>query len=349
MFLYDDAVSDGFLTTLSRQKISFQKNNVKSLKKCQSKWKTYMGIDSSLRMYIDKYLKVVSKDLGVYCSTYYYKSKKSEAYYITITIDTVKRKLRLANHDTVDSSHFDENVWISDFKSMKAVYKCILRFIDSCIIEWRSRVTIDNFETYFNLALKKKQEYDTNLKIKESTELTLEEYNNQLKDKLLQHKNYSDAIDYLKEIIELISRQHIEHIEKLLNSAIKTIFYDKNYSIKMEISEMRNTNSLNIYLVESTDEGEITTDIKNNGFGIQGVVGFILQVYFIMYHKLEPILIMDEAMSNLSSQYIPYFKELIDAMAKQYNFTFVLVAHDPRYVDIADYKYEVKNGEVRKV
>ena len=141
----------------------------------------------------------------------------------------------------------------------------------------------------------------------------------------------------------------IEHIEKLLNSAVKTIFYDKDYSIKLEIAEFRNSNCLNILLIENTDEGEIVTDIKNNGFGIQSIVGFILQVYFIMYHKLEPILFMDEAMSNLSSQYIPYFKELINALANQYNFHFVLVAHDVRFIDIADYKYEVKDGEVRKV
>ena len=135
----------------------------------------------------------------------------------------------------------------------------------------------------------------------------------------------------------------------MLDSAVKTIFYDKNYSIKLEISEFRNGNCLNILLKEDTDEGEIITDIKNNGFGIQGVIGFVLQVYFIMYHKLAPILVMDEAMSTLSSQYLSYFKELVDALSKQYNFNFVLVAHDPRFIDIADYKYEVKDGEVREV
>lgn len=210
-------------------------------------------------------------------------------------------------------------------------------------------MTIDNFETYFNLALAKKQEYDTMLNILNESYSQKQEYEDKLKDILDKHKIYEDAIGYLKEIIELISRQHIDHIEKLLNSAISTIFFDKNYSIKMEVSEFRNNNALNIYLVETTDEGEIITDIKNNGFGIQSIVGFVLQVYFILYHKLYPILIMDEAMSNLSQQYIPYFKELVDLLSNTYNFRFVLVAHDPRFIDIADYKYEVRNGEVTEV
>ena len=308
-----------------------------------------MSKDSNLRLYISSYLKAAEKDLKTELKDYWYKSRKSEAWYFTLNINGSKTKLRIANHDTVDEADFDDCIWLSDYGSMKGVYKGILRFIDKCILEWRNRVTIDNFEKFYNLALKKRQEYETTKQIKERAENQRLEYENQLKSLLNKHKNYEDAIDYLKEIIELISRQHIEHIEKLLDSAVKTIFYDKNYSIKLEISEFRNGNCLNILLKEDTDEGEIITDIKNNGFGIQGVIGFVLQVYFIMYHKLAPILVMDEAMSTLSSQYLSYFKELVDALSKQYNFNFVLVAHDPRFIDIADYKYEVKDGEVREV
>lgn len=349
MFLYEDNLSESHFRTLARQKISFKKNNIHSLKQYQQKFKKYMGKDSNIRLFTHMYLEKAEKDLNVVILDYWYKSKKSEAWYLTIKIGEQNKKLRIANHDTVDNTNFDECIWLSEYKSMKGVYRGILKFIDNCIIEWRSRVTVDNFDTYFNLALKKRQEYDTTLQIKEKAENQKKEYEELLKSLLDKHKIYEDAIGYLKEIIELISRQHIEHIEKLLDSAVKTIFYDKNYSIKLEISEFRNGNCLNIYLIETTDEGEVVTDIKNNGFGIQGIVGFVLQVYFIMYHKLSPILVMDEAMSTLSQQYVPYFKELIDALVEQYNFNFILIAHDPRFIDIADYKYEVKDGEVTKV
>lgn len=305
-----------------------------------------MNKESTLRAYTRSYLNKAEKDLGVEITDFWYKSRKSEAWYLTITIGSEKTKLRIANHDTIDKTHFDEEIQISEYASMKGVYKGILRFIDKCIVEWRSRVTIDNFDTYFNLALKKRQEYETTVKMKEKSEALKQDYTQQLKDLLDKHKIYADAIEYLKEIIEMLSRKHIEHIEKLLDSAVKTIFYDKSYSIKLEISEFKNGNTLSILLVETTDEGDIVTDIKNNGFGIQGIVGFVLQVYFIIYHKLSPILFMDEAMSTLSSQYLPYFKELVDALVKEYNFTFVLVCHDPRFISIADYKYEIRDGEI---
>ena len=174
--------------------------------------------------------------------------------------------------------------------------KQVINYIDNCTIEWRNRLSIDNFDSYFNIALSKKQEYETMIKMRDNSLALKKEYEVKLKDLLEMHRNYEDAINYLKEIIELLSRQHIEHLEKLLNSAVKTIFYDKNYEIKMEISEFRNSNSLNIYLIEYKDDEEIKTDIKSNGFGLQCIVGFILQVYFILYHKLSPVLFMDEAL-----------------------------------------------------
>lgn len=349
MHLYESTINSSNLRALSRQKLSFKKNSTKSLLKNKIKWMKYMSSDSVLISMVRKYVNTSSKREHTNCSFNFIKSKISEAYYFTYNIENNSTKLRIANHDTRDDSNFDEQLWLHECPSMKSVYKGIINFIDKCILKWRKRVNIDNFDTYFNLALQKKQEFDTITNMTLNLQNQKEEAENQLKDLLQAHRNYEDAIGYLKEIIELISRQHIDHIEKLLDSAVKTIFYDKNYSIKLEISEFRNNNALNIYLIETTDEGEIKTDIKNNGFGIQGVVGFILQVYFILYHKLSPILIMDEAMSTLSQQYIPYFKELVEALAKQYNFKFVLIAHDPRFIDIADYKYEVKNGEVTKL
>lgn len=349
MNLYDEIIDDGKLIALSRQKIDFHKNSTRSLKQFQHRWNKYMASDGLLQCSIRQYVNHSKKIEKVETECIFYKSRMSEAYYFTYKIGELHKKLRIANHDTKDDSNFDESLWLHECPSMKTVYKGILRFIDKVILEWRNRVTIDNFDSYFNLALQKKQEYDTINKIKLDLINDRVEKENELKSLLERHKNYEDAIGYLKEIIELISRQHIDHIEKLLNSAVKTIFYDKNYSIKLEISEFRNNNALNIYLVETTDDGEITTDIKNNGFGIQGVIGFVLQVYFILYHKLSPILFMDEAMSTLSQQYIPYFKELVEALAKQYNFKFVLVAHDPRFIEISDYIYEVKDGEVEEV
>ena len=161
---------------------------------------------------------------------------------------------------------------------------------------------------------------------------------------------YELAVSYTKDILDLMSRSQIKHLEDLLNSAVTTIFFDKNYKIEFEISEYRNSNCWTIYLLEYLSDGNvIKTDIKDNGFGIKTIVGFILQIYFILYNKLSPVLFADEAFSALSDQYIPYLRSLLTSLSEKYGFIFVLVSHDNRFIDIADITYKVNNGEVKQV
>ena len=209
---------------------------------------------------------------------------------------------------------------------------------------------MQDFYALYNKAIQIKSKYETLQSQLEAREEHKADLINQMEKKLQEQVIYEDAISYMKEIIDALSRSHIDHIEKLLNSAISTIFFDKDYRIEFEISEYRNSNCLNIYLIERQDDGtEIRTDIQDNGFGVKTIVGFILQVYFILYHKLSPILFADEAFSTLSDQYIPYLRSLLTSLKEEYGFIFVLVTHDIRFIEIADLKYEVRNGEVRLI
>lgn len=209
-------------------------------------------------------------------------------------------------------------------------------------------IMIENFDYMYNQAIMFKSKYDT--------------INNQLNEKLQQKDSlykdmqfnikkqtvYEKSIMYMKELIDALSKTHINHLEKLLNSAVKTIFFDKNYEIKLEVSEFRNSNNLTIFLIETLDDGSrVKTDIKDNGFGLKTIIGFILQVYFIIYNNLSPILFIDEGFSAISSQYICCLKSLLCSLKDKYGFIFVLVAHDTRFIDLADKTYEVRNGAAK--
>jgi len=209
---------------------------------------------------------------------------------------------------------------------------------------------IENYDNLYNIAVSTIAKYTTiqdqlNLKLSQKEDLK-----KKMDYTIHRQMVYEQAVEYMKEIIDLLSRSHIDHLEKLLNSAVETIFYDKNYRIEFEISEYRNSNCLDIYLIETMNDGEqIKTNIKDNGFGIKTIIGFILQVYFILYNKLSPVLFVDEGFSNLSQQYIPYLKSLFNNLRDKYGFIFVLVSHDPRLINIADKTYEVKNGEIKLI
>ena len=153
----------------------------------------------------------------------------------------------------------------------------------------------------------------------------------------------------LKKMMDQLSKSQITHLSDLLNSSVQSIFFDRQYSIELNVTELRNQNQLKILLHEDTPDGHIVSDINDNGYGLKGIIGFILQCYFIIYYKQDPILFLDEAFGNLSSQYLPYLKALIQSLTNKYGFRFILITHDERLMEMADRTYRVRLGEVKLV
>ena len=161
--------------------------------------------------------------------------------------------------------------------------------------------------------------------------------------KLKTYKNWMrdvwERLVHIEDTIISLRREYknLAFKEKLLSEALEE-FIDADAK-RMEDHRRR--------LVHIEDKNnEILSYIKSNGFGVQSIIGFILQVYFILYYKQYPILFMDEAMTNLSKQYLPYFKSLINDLAERYGFIFVLVTHDSDIKELADRTYMVSKGVV---
>lgn len=208
---------------------------------------------------------------------------------------------------------------------------------------------VSKYQTLFNKAIVKKSNIELQLQQQDDRK---QQYNQSLVDlqKILKdQQTYEHSIDVLKKMMDNLSRSQINHLSDLLNSSVQSIFFDRQYSIELQITELRNQNQLKILLHEDTPDGHIVSDINDNGYGLKGIIGFILQCYFIIYYKQEPILFLDEAFGNLSSQYLPYLKSLIVSLTNKYGFRFVLITHDERLMELADRTYRVRLGDVKLV
>lgn len=205
------------------------------------------------------------------------------------------------------------------------------------------------YQSMYNKAIVKKSNIELQLNQLENTK---QQYNQSIKDleKIVKdQQTYENSIDILKKMMDNLSRSQISHLNDLLNSSVQSIFFDRQYSIELQVTELRNQNQLKILLHEDTPEGHVISDINDNGYGLKGIIGFILQCYFIIYYKQEPILFLDEAFGNLSSQYLPYLKALINSLTNKYGFRFVLITHDERLMEMADRTYQVRLGAVQLV
>ena len=207
---------------------------------------------------------------------------------------------------------------------------------------------LENYSLYFSRAIQAKSNVELLLKQFEEAKENKMKLELDLRNTIKKEATYEEAVDLMKKIVESMSTSQIKHLENLINSALETIFFDRNYSVEMNVTELRNTNNLQILLVEQNDEGEIIkTKLNDTGYGVKSIIGFILQIYFILYHHEYPVLFLDEAFGTLSSQYVPYLKTLMDELAKKYGFIFVLITHDTRFMDIADKTYLVDKGNVK--
>ena len=204
----------------------------------------------------------------------------------------------------------------------------------------------ENYNYYFNQAITKKSNLELLLSQHEQTKRDKETASQELKDLISKEASYEKAVDLMKKIIEGMSQSQINHLESLINSALETIFFDRKYFVELQITELRNTNNLKIVLNEITDDGQLLkTDLNDNGYGVKSIIGFVLQIYYILYYHQYPIMFMDEAMTQLSKQYLPYFKSLINDLAEKYGFIFVLVTHDTDIMNLSDRTYFVDKGK----
>lgn len=169
-------------------------------------------------------------------------------------------------------------------------------------------------------------------------------------DKLKEQINLlTESLEVVKVCINKLSEGHISHLQDLVNSMLSTVFYDKKYSIDMQLNDTKNGKVLDLYLVDSTlsQDDPVVTELSSNGGGLQTVVGFVLQIYFIIYFKQERILFLDEALSAVSSEYIPTLVDFMKGLVDKYQFRFVAIFHDTRFSEYADTIYQVSNGTAK--
>lgn len=150
------------------------------------------------------------------------------------------------------------------------------------------------------------------------------------------------SCNYLDTLIKEESGKFIQRLNDMLDYGVKTIFYDCEYSVEIRVSD---NDKATIHLVyDDADGNKLEPDVRDCGGGIRTCIGCLLQIHYIYYYRVEPIIFIDEGLSQLSSSYVPSFLGLVEELAKKNGLRVVLITHDNRFLAYADKRYEVKDG-----
>lgn len=144
-------------------------------------------------------------------------------------------------------------------------------------------------------------------------------------------------------IIEEFSEDSIRQLESLLTMGVSRIFDNPDLSVQIVTSDKRNNKSAELFL----RDGEYTYPLKNSSVagGILVVVGFLVQAFFVVNLPVAKVVFLDEAFTQISSQYVSNFMSFVKELSDQTGLIMVLVTHDNRFLDYGDRIYRVEKGK----
>lgn len=169
-----------------------------------------------------------------------------------------------------------------------------------------------------------------------------------LEKEIEEKKEYLTFIKGAKEkyqvAINELYEESVVALQDTLNVALKYIFYDKNYSAKLEIEDTRGIKTLAIFLVDEDDNFEV--DLKDGcGQGVRTVISFVLKSYYLL-NQNSRVLFLDEKYSALSVHYVPRFFEFIDKFCEDNDFIIVMISHIDNQIEHADKVYYLNDGVI---
>ena len=164
----------------------------------------------------------------------------------------------------------------------------------------------------------------------------------ELEDKILLIQD--SRIAYQK-TIDLFYEQSIGQLENLINCALKTIFYDRRYRIKISLSDESKKDKSFSFDVVNEVSGELEDLRDGSGAGMRAIISFVILSYYLISFN-SPYIFADELYSQISQEYITGFFEFVHKLCEENNLVFVLISHDPRLINYADQIIQVVEGRV---
>lgn len=147
---------------------------------------------------------------------------------------------------------------------------------------------------------------------------------------------------YIDDLIDKFSETALQKLEGLLSLGVSRIFQDRDYRVEIKVTEKRTAKCAEIYLIDS-GHPFLMRDSCVAG-GILVVVGFLIQAFYVANLDVAKILFLDEALSNISTQYLDNFFAFVRELSQKIGMTVVLITHDTRFLDYADRLYKVDKG-----
>lgn len=147
----------------------------------------------------------------------------------------------------------------------------------------------------------------------------------------------------IDDIINKFSNSLLRRLEELLTIGLKKIFYDRNYSVQIKVTDKRNSKCVELLL---NDNGNlIPVRGANIAGGVLVVIAAIIQMFYIInIPTVSNYLFLDEQFSQISTQYVSTFMDFVKTLCDETGLSVVLITHDSKFIQYGDRIYIADKG-----
>lgn len=163
--------------------------------------------------------------------------------------------------------------------------------------------------------------------------LTLEVQRLQAEQELLTHCDKGFAV-----LVDALAHESLGSVEQLLTWGLRTAFPDLALSCRLDVTHKRNGQWIDVILMDGNVQAPI---LDAFGGGPASVISFLLRLLVCRRTKLAPVILLDEAFSFVSTQYVPGVASLLRQLADKLGLTIVLVTHQPEFLNAAHVAYRI--------
>lgn len=137
---------------------------------------------------------------------------------------------------------------------------------------------------------------------------------------------YAEATQILRDLYEQTQERFHGQIMKIVSYCLKEVFGDEAYEFKIEFTQKRNQVEANFAFVR---DGESFDPLLAAGGGVLAVACFALRlaVIYLTKNSTRRIMVLDEPFGQLSVEYRDQMAELLNKLAEEFDFQFILITH----------------------
>ena len=137
----------------------------------------------------------------------------------------------------------------------------------------------------------------------------------------------------------IMTQNHLAvHLSTIVTNAVRTVFYDKDVSFKVEFVERRNVTECDMWFEEN---GHKFSLLESRGFGMTDIASFALRVAYILLHESDNVLIIDEPFRNLSEDRHEVTSQMIKTLSEELKIQFIISTHVTSLKEYADKSFYV--------